>query len=407
MVKTNPWLRSLLRAGQQQQRATARALDILLTPPKPAKAKAAKAKVAKPKVARKSKAKPAAPKNSTAAAPPSFTPLLRKALAASFQRPPEPATVHRVPLDAPAPARGKWLTSHYTTPAEPGRPAHRLSYWLYLPDRAPPASGFPLVVMLHGCEQSATLFAQGTRMNQHADRAGYAVLYPQQSLSAHPHRCWHWFDRASQRGGGEVPTIAAIVRKVQGNYPIDRSRVYLGGLSAGAAMANILALSYPELFAAVGLHSAPLFGASHGSAAALGVMQRGASVRAGGAIAEVLDRNAAFPAMPTLLIQGEEDPVVRLVNQTQLEHQAMLLNRLPPGSRVEVVSKPGKRDTHPYSVRDVYQGNTVMLRVVRIAELKHAWCGGDERVTFNCGAGPDASRMLLEFFAKHRRTPGS
>lgn len=399
MVKSNPWLRSLLRAGQKQQRSTARALEILLTPPKPAPSRP-KAKTAK----KTTKTKAGAPKKTAA---PVLAPVFSAALAAPFQRPPASATVRRTALDAPAFASGKWLTSHYTGPAGPAGRGHRMSYWLYLPDSAPAPGGYPLVVMLHGCDQSATLFAQGTRMNQHAGRAGVAVLYPQQSVGAHPHRCWHWFDRATQQGGGDVPTIVGIVRKVLGSYPIDRTRVYIGGLSAGAAMANIVALNHPELFAALGLHSAPLFGAGHGSAAALGVMQHGAHLRAGAAIGEVLDRNAAFPPMPTILVQGEEDPVVRLVNQTQLERQAMLLNRLPPGSRVEVTSKPGSRNTHPYSLRDVYQGNALMLRVVRIAELKHAWSGGDESLSFNCGAGPDASRMLLDFFARHRRVIGS
>jgi poly(hydroxyalkanoate) depolymerase family esterase len=282
-----------------------------------------------------------------------------------------------------------------------------MSYWLYLPEQPVPPGGFPLVVMLHGCDQSATIFAEGTRMNQHAEQAGYAVLYPQQSVSAHPHRCWHWFDRATQQGGGEVPTIAGIIRKVLDRYPIDRTRVSIAGLSAGAAMAHIVALNYPELFAALGMHSGPLFGAGHGGAAALGIMQYGANSRAGGAIAEVLNRNAAFPPMPTILIQGEEDPVVRQVNLAQLEQQAMLLNRLSAACRVTVLDKPGNRNTHPYSVREVYQGKTLMLQVVRIAELKHAWSGGDERLSFNCGAGPDASRMLLAFFARHRRVVGT
>ena len=394
MVKANPWLRSLLRAGQQQQRATTRALDILLTPSKPVK----------PKAPKKSKAK-AAPKKNPVAPRASPTPGFSRALA-SLQRSSEPATVHRTPLVAPGPVSGKWLTSHFSGPRDATGRIHRMSYWLFLPDGAPPPGGLRLVVMLHGCDQSATLFAQGTRMNQHAGRAGCAVLYPQQS-AVHLHRCWHWFDRATQQGGGEVPAIAGMIRKVLDSYPIDRTRVYIGGLSAGAAMANIVALNHPEMFAALGLHSAPLFGAGHGGAAALGVMQRGASVRAGSAIAEVLNRHTAFPPMPTILIQGEEDSVVRPVNQAQLERQAMLLNRLPAASRVEILNKPGNRNTHPYVMRDFYQGNTLMLRIVRVAELKHAWSGGDEQLSFNCGAGPDASRMLLDFFARHRRVVGS
>ncbi len=402
MVKSStPWLRSLLRAGKKQQRSAARALTILLTPPKPPKRAnpkpAAKAKPAVKTTAR-SAVKPAA-----SAKPARLAPALTLARATPFARP-APASVQRAPLEAVAPASGKWLASHHAVAAEAGAlPSRRMSYWLYLPDCVPKPDGLPLVVMLHGCDQSATLFAQGTRMNQLAEQAGYAVLYPQQSVAAHPHRCWKWYDRATQQGGGDVRTIVGIIHKVLQSYPIDRSRVYICGMSAGAGMAHIVALNHPDLFAGLGLHSGPLYGAGHSTVGALAVMQHGSSSRVEPAIAEVLENRPDFPAVPIMLIQGDDDPVVRPVNQAQLERQAMLLNQLPPGSRVELVNKAGGKRAHPYALRDVYRGRTLMLRVARIAELKHAWSGGDERLSFNSGAGPDASKMLLEFFARHRR----
>ena len=278
-----------------------------------------------------------------------------------------------------------------------------MSYWLYLPDTPIPATGWPLVVMLHGCDQSATLFAQGTRMNQWAQKQGYAVLYPQQSVSSHPHRCWKWYDRATQQGGGDVSVIVGIVERVAGQYLIDRSRIYISGISAGAGMANIVALNHPDLFAAIGLHSGPLFGAGHSTIGALGVMKHGASLRVDRAIEEVLEQRPGFPPMPTMLIHGEGDEVVRLVNQAQLTRQAMLLNRFPHGTQVEVSSREGTRRANPYRMHDVVRDRKVMLRVAQIAELKHAWSGGDETLSFNSGAGPDASKMLLDFFGKHRR----
>lgn len=278
-----------------------------------------------------------------------------------------------------------------------------MAYWLYLPDSVPPRAGLPLVVMLHGCDQSATLFAQGTRMNHWADKLGYAVVYPQQSVSAHPHRCWKWYDRATQQGGGDVSLITGIARKVMENYPVDRSRVYICGISAGAGMANIVALNHPDMFAAVGLHSGPLYGAGHSTVGALGVMKHGASHRVEQAIEEVLEKRPGFPSMPTMLIQGEDDQVVQPVNQAQLTRQAMLLNRLPQGCPVDVYSKPGGKRMHPHRIHDVYSERTLMLRVAQIAELKHAWSGGDERLSYNSGAGPDASKMLLDFFSRHRR----
>jgi poly(hydroxyalkanoate) depolymerase family esterase len=257
--------------------------------------------------------------------------------------------------------------------------------------------------MLHGCDQSATLFAQGTRMNQLAETAGYAVLYPQQAVSTHPHRCWKWYDRATQQGRGDVPMLVGIINKVMANYPIDRSRVYICGISAGAAMANIVALNHPELFAGLGLHSGPSFGAAHSTIGALAVMQHGAGARVDGAIAEMLDKRPAFPSLPTILIQGEGDQVVRPINQVQLARQAMLVNQLPADSPEQVLVKDGSKRGHAYHLRDVYRGRKVMLRVARIAELKHAWSGGDDRISFNSGQGPNASKMMLDFFSRHRR----
>jgi poly(hydroxyalkanoate) depolymerase family esterase len=304
---------------------------------------------------------------------------------------------------AGASATGKWLASYLAAPGHGATPARRMSYWLYLPECTPGPAGLPLVVMLHGCDQSATQFAQGTRMNQWAEKMGYAVIYPQQSVSAHPHRCWKWYDRATQEGGGDVGLIVGIVDKVRARYLIDGARIYIAGISAGAGMANIMALNHPEIFAAVGLHSGPLFGAGHSQMGALGVMKHGATHRVDRAIEEVLEKRPGFPSMPTLLIQGEDDSVVRPVNQAQLTRQAMLLNRLPHGSQVNVADKAAVRGALPYRVHDVYDGATLMLRVAQVAELKHAWSGGDERLSYNSAAGPDATRMLLDFFGQHRR----
>jgi poly(hydroxyalkanoate) depolymerase family esterase len=351
MVKktANPWLRTLVRAGKQQQRTVSRALTALLAP--------------KPKPKPKPRTKLAAMRT---------------------------------------PASGKWLASHYSALAANGSgPMRRMRYWLYVPDQA--SGPMPLVVMLHGCDQSATLFAEGTRMNQAAQKRGFAVLYPQQSVSAHPHRCWKWYDRATQQGGGDVSVIVGIVHKVMGQYPVDAARMYIAGLSAGAGMANIVALSHPELFAAVGMHSGPLFGAGHSPVGALGVMKHGASGRVDSAISEVLAARPAFPSMPTILIQGEDDDVVRAVNHAHLTRQAMQLNRLQHDTPPTVTDKPGTSRTRAYRVHDLYAGRTLMLRAIRIAGLKHAWSGGDERLPYNAAGGPDASKLLLDFFARHRR----
>lgn len=370
-------LRTLLRSGKKQGRSVGKLITGLLGSsapgPKPRTRSAAKAK---PRVA-----------------------AVRKLAAVrSKAAVPAPALPHKPP------APGKWLASHLSAPGMDAMPGRRMSYWLYLPEQAPARQrGLPLLVMLHGCHQTATQFAQGTRMNQLAERAGYAVLYPQQLVSTHAQRCWKWYDRATQEGGGDVAMIVAMVRKVQAQYAIDPARIYIAGISAGAGMANIVALNHPELIAAVGLHSGPVFGAGHSTMGALGVMQHGAGARADAAVRELLSRRPDFPGMPAILIQGQGDHVVRPINQIQLARQSLLLNRLAVPAKI--TSKPPTRNGrhNAHRIHDFYEGRKLLLRVAEVAGLEHAWSGGDPALAFNARSGPDASKMMLDFFSRHSR----
>lgn len=334
MANTGKLLRSLIRAGTR----TAKLFVAATAPPKPRRQRAA----AKPR-----------------AAPSSIAP-------------------------------GKWLSSHVPTAT-----GQRMRYWLYLPHGVAQPEG--LIVMLHGCHQSATQFAEGTGMNLRADKAGYAVLYPQQLTSHQAQRCWKWYERATQEGAGDVPVIISMIHRVLSEYPINRRRIYVAGISAGAGMANILALNHPTLFAAMGLHSGPVFGAAQNTLTGIGIMHHGAGLRADTAAHEILQRQPRFPGMPAILIQGEADTVVRPVNQAQLMRQSLLLNRLTGPAKI----------THNARSRlhDFYVGRKLMLRVVRIDQLEHAWSGGDPALPFNAKAGPNASKLMLEFFARHQRTP--
>ncbi len=293
-----------------------------------------------------------------------------------------------------------------------------MAYWLYLPDNTPASAmrhGLPLIVMLHGCQQSATQFAKGSRMNHLAESKGYAVLYPQQSLSVQAHRCWRWYSPAVQAGGAEAGALVALIEAVCKRHRIDRRRIYVCGISAGAGMAAILVLNYPELFAAAGLHSGPIYGAGHNAVEGMRVMRHGSAADPCAPVDQAIARHGArstssaassFPAIPAILIHGDDDKAVHPVNQDQLTLQWLRINHMPSrGVDQRITHKPagraGKRNA--FVTRDYVIGNKPVLRVVRIAGLAHEWSGGDSSERFHASAGPDASLMMLSFFSKHRR----
>ncbi|KAF3995930.1 PHB depolymerase family esterase [Glaciimonas immobilis] len=284
-----------------------------------------------------------------------------------------------------------------------------MQYWLYLPSVAASSpSPLPLVVMLHGCNQNVDDFVRGTRMNQLAETKGFAVLYPQQSASAHLKRCWNWYNRDTQAGGGDARRIAAIINVVSDAYPIDKTRVYIAGLSAGATMASIVALNYPHLITAVGIHSGTVFGAGHSIIGAYGVMQRGSIKNFPAAINAIVQKYPLFPTMPAMLIHGLSDTVVRPVNAKQLTQQFIALNKVTDASQVAVTTKSASaaNSSNPqnsYRMEEYYAGGKLVIKVCEITALGHAWSGGDGTVNYNACEGPDATHMLWEFFKRQQR----
>ena len=249
----------------------------------------------------------------------------------------------------------------------------------------PPASfegPLPLVVMLHGCTQNPDDFAVGTQMNEAALERGFYVLYPAQTQRANSSRCWNWFKHNHQkRGRGEPALLAGMTRDIISRYNIDPTRVYVAGLSAGGAMAAILGDAYPDLFAAVGVHSGLPTGSATNVQTALSVMQTGP-----GAIA----RTVASP--PTIVFHGDQDTTVNPVNG----EQAVIASAgglKPQGTRES--SGRGRDYT-----RRVYgeAGGRVVAEHWAVHGAGHAWSGGSARGSYTDAEGPDASAEMLRFF---------
>ena len=305
------------------------------------------------------------------------------------------------------PTAARRVSANVLSPVNGARPRTRLAHSIYLPPAAR-RSSLPLVVMLHGCEQTAADFAQGTRMNRLAAQEGFVVLYPQQSANAHRHRCWHWYDPATQDGSGDAALIAAMIETVVAKYAIDRSRIYAAGMSAGASMAHILALRRPDLIAAVGLHSGVVFGAADSALAALRTMRFGAAGSPEAAVRDAVHDPATFPALPAILIHGDRDGVVSRANLADLSAQFRTLNGATPRIAEPVPPAPatlpaGAGGSADHVQRDYYVGSRLMLRVCEVPDLAHAWSGGDDSFPFHASDGPDASALMWAFFKSHRR----
>jgi len=258
-------------------------------------------------------------------------------------------------------------------------------YKLYIP---PNAEGrpLPLVVMLHGCTQDADDFAAGTAMNDAARAQGFYVLYPIQSHQANPQKCWSWFKHNHQQPGrGEPAILAGMTREIISTQAIDPRRVYVAGLSAGGAMAAILAGAYPELYAAAGVHSGLAPGAASDLPSALSAMKGGGAGPT---------REQAGSGVPTIVFHGDCDATVHPNNA-----RAVVAASAGTGASVETLAVPGTGNRR-HSTRHLYRNpaGDVVAEYWDVQGAGHAWAGGSSRGTYTDRSGPDASAEMLRFF---------
>ena len=285
-------------------------------------------------------------------------------------------------------------------------PQSRRHYYLYLPGRYAVTKSWPLLVMLHGCKQDPVTFSSGTRMNQLADQQGFLVLYPEQKRLANVFRCWNWFDSAVLRADGEAALIAGMVREVTATYGVDPTRVYIAGLSAGGAMTSVMASCYGNLFAACAVHSGLMYGAAESVSEATKAMKDGSRASPENTARQAMAQKD-FAFVPALVIHGNKDGTVNPVNADQVVEQFMAMATLSGGDNAELTqftSSEHGGERYPYEIREYRRGDNLLLKKVSVEGLDHAWSGGNGEHAFNDPNGPDASRMIWEFFTDFQRS---
>ncbi|MGZ9066135.1 MAG: extracellular catalytic domain type 1 short-chain-length polyhydroxyalkanoate depolymerase [Burkholderiales bacterium] len=309
-------------------------------------------------------------------------------------RPSHAADAHAWDATAPKPRHGgRFVTGTYTNSAG------TRAYKTYIPAMYD-GQAVPLVVMLHGCKQNPDDFAAGTRMNALAEEHGFLVVYPAQAAEANVSKCWNWFQSKDQkRDHGEPSLIAGITREVIAAYRLDGRRVFVAGLSAGGAMGAIMATNYPELYAAVGIHSGLAYAAASDLPSAFAAMRGHGKVRRrktprGG--------HRSSRTVPTIVFHGDSDTTVHPSNGEEVIARGMMASSAVQAqhetdARITVENGNSRGRTYTRTIhRDASGKHTLEHWVVHGAG--HAWSGGSAEGSFTDVKGPDASREMLRFF---------
>jgi len=330
-------------------------------------------------------ARPQLPPGSTLA-PPAQRPLGEVLRALRARRPmlPDAADAPAAPAARPAHDFGERFASRIYR-----GPAGSLNYRLYVPaDHG--QRDLALLLMLHGCTQNPEDFALGTQMNDLADEFGLIVAYPHQPRRANAAGCWNWFDRRHQkRGSGEPAKLAGLAQTLAREFGVKKERVFAAGLSAGGAMAEVLAATYPDVFAAVGVHSGLPYKSAVDVPSAFAAMKGSAAV-------DSAPEAANDSGCRKIVFHGGADATVHPANGERILEQAECGPNPLERSDLDWQTEGGR-------VRRTVLEDPTGRPVVEhwfVEDGGHAWFGGDSRGTYTQSVGLDASRVMVRFFLK-------
>lgn len=302
---------------------------------------------------------------------------------------------------------GEWVNGTASTATG------KRNYKLWVPSGLIKRRSVPLVMMPHGCMQQPEDLATISGMNTVADRNSFLVVYPEQPVEANPLRCWNWSDPKHQsRDIGEPALLAAVIKQVKASHSIDTDRTFVVGISAGAAMAVVMGVTYHEFFNGIGVCSGLEFKAGTSAAAGLAAMKQGGpdpkeqGLAAFKLMAEHLRGNSKR-RMPVIVFQGDADPYVNTLNAEQVIAQWARTNdylddrksnnsvKSAPARTIEGTVPAG----HEYR-RYVYRDRTGRLLMEKwiVNGLGHAWSGSPAAVPFGDPKGPNASEEIWRFF---------
>jgi poly(hydroxyalkanoate) depolymerase family esterase len=293
-------------------------------------------------------------------------------------------------LEAPAPRARKTLHipkgAHFLSGSFACSAGSR-DYRLYTPSNRD-GNPRPLIVMLHGCKQDPIDFALGTQMNTIAEEHRLFVLYPAQPHRANPMSCWNWFSPKDQiRDSGEPTILGGMTRQIISQHNIDPERVFVAGLSAGGAMAAVLGATYPDIYAAIGVHSGLPYKAANDVISAFAAMRGEANV---------IVATGIIPRIRTIVFHGDADQTVHPSNAARI-----IAAQAQPNDVIELLGSAGDKTYSRKVTRD--PNGKIWNEQWLVHGVGHGWSGGSTQGSFTDVRGPDASREMVRFFLEAAR----